>query len=95
MWVHNQHAGAVTVADILSKFPNTSSLKQGSWDTSETFYFRHVQDQTGILVAAIYYETILLYGHVGAVDDARSWTPMQMTWRPIAKNGLVQMPLLS
>jgi hypothetical protein len=92
-WVHNQNPGATDVADILCQFPNTASLKQGSWDTSETFFYRHAQNENGIITAAIYYESILLYGHVGLVQDTETWTPMHMTWGPVAKSGLVEMPL--
>lgn len=93
MWVHSQRDDADEIADILKLFPNSTSLRQGNWDTAETFYFRHVIEPTSLITAAVFYESILLYAHLAPLQDTQLWTPMQMTWGPVNQKGLIQMPL--
>lgn len=87
MWTHNQHSEAGEVGEILKMFPDSSSLKQGRWDTADTFYFRHVFKESTLITAAVFYETILLYAHLGPCDDAKHWAPMQKTWGAGRKKG--------
>ena len=56
MWTHNQHGEADEIANILKMFPNTTSLKQGAWDTADTFYFRHVKEGDTLITAGVVYE---------------------------------------
>ena len=93
MWTHNQHGEADEIANILKIFPNSASLKQGTWDTSETFYFRHVKEGDMLITAGIFYESLLLYAHLGPQSVAKSWKPMQMTWAPATQRGVVQKAL--
>ena len=93
MWTHCQHDEADEIAEILMTFPNTASLKQGNWDTADTFFFRHVKQDNTLITAAIFYESILLYGHLAPQSEAKSWMPMQMTWGPTDGRGLVQKGL--
>lgn len=95
MWTHNQQGRSDEIAEILKMFPSTSSLKQGTWDTADTFYFRHVLQGRSLLIAAVFYESLLLYAHLAPEQETIAWTPMQMTWAPVAKKGAVQMPLIS
>lgn len=55
LWAHNQNENADDIAEILKIFPNSSSLKQGTWDTAETVYFRHVKEGDALLTAAVFY----------------------------------------
>ena len=93
MWTHNQHGDAGEIASILKIFPNSSSLRQGSWDTAETFYFRHIMEGQTLIVAGVFYEAILLYAHLGPLFETKSWIPMQMTWGPAAQLGVVRKAL--
>jgi len=93
MWTHSQHGEADEIAEILKIFPNSSSLKQGAWETADTFYFRHVIEENTLITAAVFYESMLLYAQLGPQAQARKWMPMKMTWGPSAKQGVIRMPL--
>ena len=93
LWTHNQNNEADELANILRLFPNSSSLSMGSWDTADTFYFRDVSEGKTLVTAAVFYESVLLYGQLAPMEEARAWMPYQMTWSPVRGQGLMQMPL--
>lgn len=93
LWTHNQHDEADEIAEILKMFPNTASLKQGKWDTSETFYFRHVKEGDALIIAAVLYESLLLYAHLAPLSVAQTWMPMQMAWGPSKRQGVIRKAL--
>lgn len=93
MWTHNQHGEADEIANILRMFPHSTSLKQGAWDTAETFYFRHAREDDTLITAGVFFEAMLLYAHLGPLRISASWMPMQMTWAPTPRIGVVQKAL--
>lgn len=93
MWTHSQHQEADELASILKIFPKTFSLKQGKWDTADTFFLRHVKDGRTLITAAVFYDSILLCGRIAPPFEANAWAPTQMTWCPSEGQGVIRRTL--
>lgn len=93
MWTHNQRQeGAQDVRDLLGRFPSTRQLKQGSWDTGDSFYIRFMIDEneqrTALQLAAVFHESVALMAQFVEGGDASDWEELGYTFVPDATHGI-------
>ena len=93
MWTHNQRRDAAQdVNDLLGRFPASRQLKQGRWDTGDSFYFRFIIDEnehrTALQLAAVFHESVALMAQFVEGGDASDWEHLAYTFAPDTAHGI-------
>jgi hypothetical protein len=91
MWTHNQRAdSAQDVHDLLARLPSSNRLKQGRWDTSDSFFVRFLIDEnkTAIQLAAVFHESVALMAQFVDGGDASDWEQLAYTFAPDPGHGI-------
>ncbi len=94
MWTHNQrHDSAREVEQLLGRFPSSKQLKQGQWDTGDSFYVRFMIDKnecrTVVQLGAVFHESVALMAQFVEGIDPADWEPLAYTFAPDAANGIM------
>jgi hypothetical protein len=93
MWTHNQRKdGAGLVNELLAKFPAGRQLKQGRWDTSDSFFIRFLTEstveRTVLQSAAVFHESVALMAQFLEGGDATDWEALAYTFSPDPNAGI-------
>ena len=93
MWTHNQRKdGREEVDRLLGQFSKGKHLKQGSWDTGDTFFIRYLVEQTpdgmAVIVAAVFHESVALLAQMVDGCDAPASEALAYTFGPDPLDGI-------
>lgn len=93
MWSHNQQKdGSDQVHELLARFPASRQLKQGKWDTSNSFYARFFIDENeeriALQITAVFHESVALMAQFIDGADARDWEALAYTFSPDPAQGI-------
>ena len=93
MWAHNQRPDAAKdVHELLGRFPSSRQLKQGRWDTGDSFYVRFNIDEnehrTALQLAAVFHESVALMAQFVEAGDASDWEQLAYTFAPNPERGI-------
>jgi hypothetical protein len=90
MWTNNQNPHTRPgVFGLLDKMNQERFLKQGRWDTQDTFYIRFHADADAFLTVAVLHESIALMANITDARRTENWEPWQRVWSPVQGQGLV------
>jgi hypothetical protein len=88
-WAHNQRRNeAELVHELLGKFPRTRELRQGAWNTSDSFFIRYLVEGDVIQIAAVINESVALMAQFLEGAQATDWERLSFTWAPVPGRGL-------
>ena len=93
LWTHNQRKdGREEVERLLGKFSKSKQLKQGRWDTGDTFFIRYLVEDTrdgvAVMAAAVFHESVALLAQMIDGCDAPPWESLAYTFAPDQADGI-------
>lgn len=93
MWSHAQHQAAPSIDALLAKFPKHAALKQGKWNTTDSFYVKWYADDDALTCAAVFHESVAV---MAAVYDSRTAFGNRERWHalmaPSRAGGIIAIP---
>jgi hypothetical protein len=89
MWTHGQRRDArLAVDDLLRKAPRDLVLKQGSWNTEDSFFLRYHSVDELFVSMAVLHESMVLMALITRDTETENWMPWSHVWRPSPGKGI-------
>ncbi len=89
MWTHNQSQNTnLAVDNILRVMPGVRKLKQGTWDTEDSFFLRYFAEDDTFMMVAVLHESLALMAQITDANQGGDWTAWHHVWTPLKGRGI-------
>jgi hypothetical protein len=89
MWTHNQNQNTnLAVDNILRAMPGVKRLKQGTWDTEDSFFLRYFAEADAFMTVAVLHESPALMAQITDAKQAEGWMAWHHVWAPVKGQGI-------
>jgi hypothetical protein len=89
MWTHGQRRDArLAVEKLLRKATLDLVLKQGSWNTEDSFFLRYHSVDELFVSMAVLHESMVLMALITRDTETENWVPWSHVWQPSPRQGI-------
>jgi hypothetical protein len=96
MWTHNQNDDTrLSVDNILKTLPDQKYLKQGNWDTQDSFFLRYYIEGDTFFMVAILHESLALVAQISDPRQAKASIPWHHVWKLVRGKGILPLEFVT